>query len=238
MLPPANDSPPIITVGNVQEAVVDGIRDMILQCQLKPGDRLRQDELANTFGVSTMPIREALRQLQAEGLVVFRPRRGAIVASLSVSEYEEIYRIREELEALACQWATENFDQIPIDRLRLLLEEIESAEADQADGHRADVHRRLQLVREFFFTVFEAGGKEHLLRILSNLWDLSQQYRLYFTSFPELVPQRLSNYRNVYQACHNRDPEALLGAFRAIWAVRETTLVPLVRKEEGKRQSR
>ena len=231
MLPSVNPTSPAITVGNVQEAVVDGIRDMILKGQFKPGDRLRQDELANTFGVSTMPIREALRQLQAEGLVVFRPRRGAIVASLSVSEYEEIYRIREELEALACHWAAENFDQIPLDRLRLLLVRIEAAEEEQGD-----IHRRLQLVREFFFTVFEASGKEHLLRILSNLWDLSQQYRHYFTSFPELVPQRLSNYRNVYQACHDRDPEALLGAFRAIWAIREPTLIPLVREEESKRQ--
>jgi DNA-binding GntR family transcriptional regulator len=229
---PVTPSSPIITYGNVQDAVVDGIRDMVLNGHLKPGDRLRQDELANTFGVSTMPIREALRQLQAEGLVIFHPRRGATVASLSVSDYEEIYRIREALETLACRWATENFDRIPIDRLKLLLQEIETAEANQDD-----VHRRLQLVREFFFTVFEASGKEHLLRILSNLWDLSQQYRLYFSSLPELVPQRLSNYRNIYQACHDRDPEALINAFRAIWAVREPTLIPLVREEENKRQT-
>jgi len=205
---------------------------MILKGHLKPGDRLRQDELANTFGVSTMPIREALRQLQAEGLVVFRPRRGATVASLSVSEYEEIYLIREALETLACRWAAEDFDRIPIDRLKLLLQEIEAAEANQDD-----VHRRVQLVREFFFTVFEASEKEHLLRILSNLWDLSQQYRLYFYSLPELGPQRLANYHCIYQACHNRDPEALLNAFRVIWGERDHMLIPLVREEENKRQT-
>lgn len=222
----------VISYGNVQDAVVDGIRDMILNGHLKPGDRLRQDELANTFGVSTMPIREALRQLQAEGLVVFRPRRGATVARLTVSEYEEIYLIREALETLACRWATEDFDRIPIDRLKLLLQEIEAAEVNLDD-----VHRRLQLVREFFFTVFEASQKEHLLHILSNLWDLSQQYRLYFYSLPELGPQRLANYRRIYQACHDRDPEALLNAFRAIWADREHMLIPLVREEESKRQT-
>jgi DNA-binding GntR family transcriptional regulator len=232
MLPSVNPSSPVITYGNVQEAVVNGIRDMILKGQLKPGDRLRQDELANTFGVSTMPIREALRQLQTEGLVIFRPRRGATVARLTVSDYEEIYCIREALETLACRWAAEDFDRIPIDRLKLLLQEIEEAEANFDD-----VHRRLQLVREFFFTVFEASEKEHLLRILSNLWDLSQQYRLYFSSFPELLPQRLANYRNIYQACHDRDSEALIRAFRAIWAVREPTLIPLVREEENKRQT-
>ena len=232
MLLSGNPSSPVITYGNVQDAVVDGIRDMILKSHLKPGDRLRQDELASTFGVSTMPIREALRQLQAEGLVVFRPRRGATVASLSVSEYEEIYCIREELETLACRWAAEDFDRLRIDHLRLLLEKIETAEVNQDD-----VHERLQLVREFFFTVFEASEKEHLLRVLSNLWDLSQQYRLYFSALPELVPQRLQNYRSIYQACHDKDLEALINALRAIWAVREPMLIPLVREKENKRQT-
>jgi len=205
---------------------------MILSGRLKPGDRLRQDELANTFGVSTMPIREALRQLQAEGLVTFRPRRGATVARLAVSDYEEIYYIREELETLACRWVAEDFDRIPIDRLKSLLEEIETAEANQDD-----VHRRLQLVREFFFAIFEASEKEQLLRILSNLWDLSQQYRLYFYSFHELDSQRLTNYRNIYQACHDRDSEALISAFRVIWSVRDQILKPLVREEENKKQT-
>ncbi len=232
MQQPVNSSDPVITPINIQDAVVNRIRNMILSGHLKPGDRLRQDELANTFGVSTMPIREALRQLQAEGLVTFRPRRGVTVARLAVSDYEDIYYIREELERLACRWVAEDFDRIPIDRLKLLLEEIETAEAN-----RDDVHRRLQLVREFFFTIFEASEKEHLLRILSNLWDLSQQYRLYFYSFPELDSQRLTNYRNLYQACQDRDPEALISAFRVIWSVREHTLIPLVREEENKKQT-
>lgn len=223
------DSGSVIRFGHVQEAVVDGIRDMILNGQLKPGDRLRQDELATTFGVSAMPIREALRQLQAEGLVTFQPRRGAAVASLSLSEYEEIYRMREELEILACGWAAEDFDRISTADLRKLLAEIEEAEA-----HPEDVYPRLQLVREFFFTVFEASEKEHLLRILSSLWDLSQQYRRYFSSIPEIVPQRLSNYRSVLQACEARDPQELVGAIRTIHDFGRSTRVELVRAQEGK----
>lgn len=201
---------------------------MILSGDLKPGDRLRQDDLANTLGVSTMPIREALRQLQVEGLVVFRPRRGATVAKIAVSDYEEIYFMREALETLACRWVAEDFKRIPLDRLKQLLEQIETAETNQDD-----VHRRMELVREFFFTVFDSSEKEHLLRILSNLWDLSQQYRSYFYSFHELDSQRLTNYRNIYQACCDRDPEALISAFRVIWSIRDHTLIPLVREEEN-----
>jgi DNA-binding GntR family transcriptional regulator len=232
MRSPVNPSSPVMTYGNVQDTVVGGIRDMILSGGLQPGDRLRQDELADSFGVSTMPIREALRQLQAEGLVIFRPRRGATVTTLSVSDYEELYLIREALEALACRWVAEDFDRIPIDRLKLLVQEIEAVEANQDDARR-----RVQLVREFFFTIFEASEKEHLLRILSNLWDLSQQYRLYFYSLPELGPRRIANYHRLYQACLDRDPEALLNAFRVIWGERDRMLIPLVREEESKRQT-
>lgn len=222
-----DSSSSVIQFGLVQEAVVDRIRDMIVSGQLKPGDRLRQDELAETFGVSTMPIREALRQLQAEGLVSFQPRRGAAVASLSVSDYEEIYRIREELEILACRWAAEDFQRIPLENLSKLLAEIEKAES-----HPEDVYPRMQLVRDFFFTIFEASGKERLLRILSSLWDLSQQYRRYFSSIPEIVPQRLENYRRVLRACEAEDSQELVDAIRTIHDFGRSTSVELVREQE------
>jgi DNA-binding GntR family transcriptional regulator len=225
-----DSSSSVIHFGQVQEAVVDRIRDMIVGGQLKPGDRLRQDELAETLGVSTMPIREALRQLQAEGLVAFQPRRGAAVASLSVSEYEEIYRIREALEILACGWAAEDFDRIPIDHLRELLAKIEQAEA-----HPEDVYPRLHLVRRFFFTVYGACEKEHLLRLLSSLWDLSTQYRRYFSSIPEIVPERLGNYRRVLRACEARDPHELVEAIRTIHDFGRSTRLELVRTQESRR---
>jgi DNA-binding GntR family transcriptional regulator len=227
-VPARADSSAVIRFGHVQEAVVDGIRDMIVNGQLQPGDRLRQDELATTFGVSAMPIREALRQLQAEGLVTFEPRRGAAVSTLSLSDYEEIYRIRESLEILAVRWAVEDFDRIPTDRVRQLLTEVEQAEA-----HPEDIYPRLQLVREFFFTIFAASEKDHLLRMLSSLWDLSTQYRRYFSSIPEIVAQRLENYRSVLRACEARDPEGLVEAFQAIHDFGRSTRSALVRKREA-----
>jgi DNA-binding GntR family transcriptional regulator len=218
---------PFITYGNVQDAVVDAIRSRILSGQFQPGERLRQDELAKTFDVSTMPIREALRHLEADGLVTFHPRRGASVTNLSVAEYEEIYRIREELEVLACRWAAEDFDRIPMDQLKSLLEDIEAAEAEFDD-----IPRRLQLVREFSFTILQASEKEHLLRILTRLWDMSQQYRRFFSTIPEITPQRLQNYRNVIAACESRDADQLVAAYQAIYRFGRSTLIPLVRQHE------
>lgn len=216
----------------MQDAVVDGIRDQILSGELQPGDRLRQDELADMFGVSTMPVREALRHLQAEGLVTFHPNKGATVAEISVAEYEEIYRIREELEVLAAEWAAQDFSRIDVKLLGDLLAEIEQAEAEFHD-----VPRRLALVRSFSFTVLNASEKEHLLRIISSLWDKSTQYRHYFSiAAPHAVQDRLSNYRRVYDACVAQDAEALVAAYRNIYKFGRENLIPLVAeaKEESK----
>lgn len=222
----SDHSTTMISYGNVQDAVVDRIREMILSGKVKPGEWLRQDDLASTFGVSTMPVREALRQLQTEGLVTFYPRRGATVSQISTVEYEEIYRIREELEILAVRWAAKNFDRIPLDRLKQLLDEIETAAKNQ------DIPRRMETVREFFFLIFTASQKSHLTRLLSGLWDLSQQYRRYFSTIPEIVPQRLANYRQVYRACETRNADALAQAIREIYSFGKTHLIPRLREQE------
>lgn len=209
-----------ITYSNIYDIVADRIREMILSGQLKPGERLQQDKLASALGVSTMPVREALRRLQAEGLVIFYPRRGATVAQLSFSEFEEIHSIREELEILACRWVAEDFSRIPIARLRQVLAQIEEAEAQR------DVIRRLQLVREFFFTLFEASEKPYLVRLLSTLWDLSQQYRRSFSAIFDIVPTRLEYYWGIYRACEAQDLEALVKTFREMYVFVRNTLTP------------
>jgi len=222
---------PEIIYGSVHDAATDRIREMILGGQLAPGERLRQDELAATLGVSTMPVREALRQLQAEGLVVFYPRKGAVVARLSVSEYEEIFRIREELEILACRWVAEDFARVPMPRLLRALEGLGAAEAAQ------DIPRRLRLVREFFFIIFEASGREHLLRVLSSLWAQSEQYRRTFSEMREHVPSRLEHYRRIYQACADEDLEALIFAMRGLYVFVESRLMPLLREKDQEKNN-
>ncbi len=226
-----HDFASVIMYGNVQDAAADRIRKMIIDGELMPGDWLRQDELASALGVSTMPIREALRQLQSEGLVTFHPRRGAQVLKISVSHQQEIYRMREELSVLACHWAGEHFDDVCLDHLRRLLAEIQSAEDDR------DTPRRLKLVREFFFTIFEASHKEHLLRILSNVWDLSVTYRRYFATLPEFNPRRMVDYRRIYCACEARDVQELVQAIRDMHAFGNAHLVAHLREEEMKEKA-
>jgi len=209
-----------LVIGSLQSAVRDRIRQMILAGTLAPGTRLRQNELANMFGVSAMPVREALRELQAQGLVVLIPRRGAIVASLSAREYEEIFRMREELEVLAVRWAVDHHEAVALSRLKSILDRVEKAEADR------DAAERERLVREFHFTIYETSDRQHLIRTLARLWDLSHPYRRIFSTIQEAIPLRLEHLKNLYRAWEAQDPDALETSLRELYAFVRRTLTP------------
>lgn len=216
-----------ITQSTIQDDVTERIRAMIRDGQLPAGEWLRQDTLANALGVSTMPVREALRRLEAERLVVFHPRRGAMVAHVSLAEFEEIHRIREEVEVLACRWVAEDFSRLDLDRLRHVLHQLIEVEDHE------DFQRRPALVREFFFTIFQACQKEHLLRIITNLWNLSEQYRHYFSAMSETIPSRLETYKRIYQACEAGDGEGLVRVIRELYVLVAASLMPRLRELRG-----
>lgn len=215
-MPAANDS--VITYGSVATAVLDRLREMIVQGELRPGAWLKQDELAERFGVSTMPVREALRRLESEGIVEFYPRRGARVIQVSASEMDELWSIREELAVLACRWVSRDMTRIPLEKLRSVYANLQEAAA------RGDLARRLELSREFFFTIFEAGDTRHIVRLLSMVWDASFQYRLFYL---KVATKRAGSalepgHEQIFGACQAGDGVALVRSMRDIWrAIRQ-----------------
>jgi len=107
----ANDMSAILTPAAaplLSDTVVDRLREAIVRGLFPPGNRLREEQLAEALGVSRGPIRNALLQLEREGMVVRRPNRGAMVAQLSRADLEEVYSIRVAIEPVACAWATRN----------------------------------------------------------------------------------------------------------------------------------
>ena len=104
--PPRRDAM-ALTHLTIQQAVADAVRTRVISGQLPAGTRIDQDALAAEFSVSRMPVREALRQLGAEGFVTIVPHRGAIVTALSPAEVEEIYEIRAALEGVAARHASQ-----------------------------------------------------------------------------------------------------------------------------------
>ncbi|HWJ13798.1 MAG TPA: GntR family transcriptional regulator, partial [Gemmatimonadaceae bacterium] len=115
----------------VASMTVEALRERILRGDYPEGEPLRQDALADELGVSRIPVREALRQLEAEGLVTFSPHRGAVVSTLSLEEIEELFELRADIECELLRRAIPNTGAEHLTRANDLLDEFDAALADR-----------------------------------------------------------------------------------------------------------
>lgn len=153
------------------QRIATALKDAILAGAIPPGEWLRQDEIAARFGASRLPVREALRILESEGLAVLSPNRGAKVPELSLREVNTYYRMRERLEPLTLIESLEHITGTQIARMEEIQHEIEL---------NTDVSRFLVLDREFHMTSYAACPSEMLLATTVRLWNSTQHYRRAF----------------------------------------------------------
>lgn len=160
------------SIGEVEVAsrrAVRHLRDRILAGAVPPGSVIRQEAVAGELGMSRIPIREALRQLETEGLVVLVPHGSARVPVLKLAEFSEIYKIRECIEPLAGSESASRISDAGVHDLRTLLAAIEGAQDDP--GAYVDADRRFHLAS------YAAAGMPRLLRMVESFWNLTQPYR-------------------------------------------------------------
>jgi DNA-binding GntR family transcriptional regulator len=149
------------------------LRAAILDGTIAPGDRIRQEDVAERFGASRLPVREALRMLEADGLIEHEPHKGARVPRLSRHEVAVVYQMRERLEPLALSESIPHLSADDLDRLR----ELETAiEADTDSG------AFLALDREFHLLTYSGCGIVPLTSMVTRLWNSTQHYRRAFVS--------------------------------------------------------
>ncbi|GAA4614381.1 GntR family transcriptional regulator [Saccharopolyspora hordei] len=160
-----------------QEFVLGELRRSIVSGELAPGQPIRQDSIAQRLGVSRVPLREALKTLEAEGQVVYQPHRGYSVAELSLRDLLEVYRMRQLLEAEAATVATERFTDTDLARIADAQLDVEKA----ADSD--DLVAMIAANRRFHFALLEPSGMPRLLRVVRTLWDATDAYRaVYYNS--------------------------------------------------------
>lgn len=148
------------------------LREAILGGDLKPGMRIRQEEIAAKFGASRLPVREALRTLEAEGLAESEPHKGARVPRLSQHEVEVIYRMRERLEPLALVESLPQLGTADHERLEEVQRQIEATISDDRD-----LEKFLDLDREFHMLTYSGCAIEPLNQNVVRLWNSTQHYR-------------------------------------------------------------
>ena len=199
---------------------LDHLREEIVSGALVPGERIGQESVAGRLGISLAPVREALRILEREGQVTYRPRRGYIVTELNIDDLEEIYALRALLEREAARAA-----------LPALVEEdlvaIERAAADcDAAVSAGDVVAELAANRRFHNAILAPAGRPHLQRLIDLLWDQTEAYRaLYYNSAAERQ-ESLRAHDRILGAVVAGDPERLAAELDAH---RERALVVLRR---------
>jgi len=152
------------TPQQVRHWVADRLRADIVEGRLTPGQWLRQQRVANELGVSEMPVREALKQLAAEGLVEHVPYRGVRVVEFSVDDVEDLYESRATIEGMAARYAARTVTTEDLEELEDLHRRMQECETPR------DLALYRELNRRFHSVVFRASRRSYLARILSQLW--------------------------------------------------------------------
>jgi DNA-binding GntR family transcriptional regulator len=191
----------------LRDEIRDQLIEQILNGRLAPGERIVEMRIAQQFGVSQAPVREALRDLDLLGFVVSSPFRGAIVRQISVEELVQLYPIRAVLEGLAARHAASRIDASTLKKLDRLLATMRTAAA------KGDHRRAVEADFAFHLTIVEASGN----RLLQQIWD---RMRLATTTFLTVskshhsLREIVERHAAVVEALRTRDPNAAERALR------------------------
>jgi DNA-binding GntR family transcriptional regulator len=198
------------TAGTTAEAVYQALRQGIVHGKLAPGERLRSDALANDLRVSRTPVREALRKLEAEGLVQ-QSGSHVYVRALSEQDLTELFYVREALEGMAARLAAENATPAEIAEIGELLEDMETVR------RRGDLDQLRQLTGEFHRLICRASHNNRLYRSLTALLDSARKMQTSTLFADGRAAQALREHRDLVAAISARDgdgAEALARAHR------------------------
>jgi DNA-binding GntR family transcriptional regulator len=152
-----------------QQMAYDIIRSKILDGTYKPQQHLKMIDLTKEIGISSIPIREALKQLEDEGLVKFNLHRGVQVISYSPEEFEHLYMMRAVLEGLAGRLGTQNITEAGINRMKELVEKMGVA------SEKGNLEERNQHNYEFHHILYQAANYPQLSKLIINLWNNPQE---------------------------------------------------------------
>ncbi|MEP3274828.1 MAG: GntR family transcriptional regulator [Stappiaceae bacterium] len=181
-------------------AIAAELRREIIAGSMEPGVRLGQEQLAHRFGVSRMPVREALKLLVADGLVAFDPNKGARVTQISLEDLREIYEMRMAAESLALKIAIPELSNSQIDKAEALQDQLESATFGDFGGLNSRFHR----------TLYEPCDRPRLLAHIDSLSSAADRYLCTAVAQANHAVQSHKEHRSLLVACRNRDEETAI----------------------------
>ena len=183
------------------QKVMNALKDAILNGKYNQGDPLIEMKISNELGVSRTPVREAIRQLELEGLVRTVPNCGAVVVGVSNQDIEDIYTIRMCIEGLAARWAATRITSTECEDLKLILE------MQEFYLSKEDVEQVLQLDSKFHEIIRGACRSNVLDNTLKSFHEHIKHARRIALERRSRALHSVAEHRNIYDAIHNRDEE-------------------------------
>lgn len=202
-LPPSN-TPNLGIVPTASDVITRHLREAIVAGHFAEDEPIRQDDIARQFNVSKIPVREALKRLEAEGLVVFQRNRGALVTRLSEPELAQMFEVRVLLEAEAIRLAVPNMTEETFSRA----ERICAAFLDEDD-----IGRWAELNWQLHACLYEPAGRPFMLNLIRSIHDKLERYLRLQMSLSAGKARADQEHREILQACRNGDAK---GAARLI----------------------
>jgi DNA-binding GntR family transcriptional regulator len=203
--------------------IADAIRLAIVRGQLAPGQPLGQEELAKQFGLSRAPIREALRHLEAEGLVVSYPHRGSVVAVLTADDVEEVFLIRLSVESTALRLSVPRMTDADLRRAEAVLEQTDS---DPNPTHMGELNWG------FHESIYSPCGLPRLLGMIKGLNINALRYQHIAFIALQLKEQSQRQHREILNACCARDVEGAVVTLERHLSESSKCIVSYVRQIE------
>ena len=173
----------------------------IIEGSLKPGTKLLENNIAKQLGISRTPIREALRELAAEGFVKMNPNQGVVVSNASVEDVQEVLQIRGVLEGLAARLATKMINEEEIKELEKYQKQMEYY------TNKDDVLAFSEMDTEFHELILNICGNNRLIQIRKNLSDQAHRYQIRSLSVPGRLKYSLKEHQEVVEALKRKDAE-------------------------------
>jgi DNA-binding GntR family transcriptional regulator len=185
----------------LREKILESIRDAIISGAIKAGSRVSEPDLAERYGISRTPIREAFRQLEAEGYLTVIPRRGAVVSEFSEKDVEEFYAIKSILEGYAARRACKKLTAKELDRLQAINDRL----AELASHN--DIKAFFKIHNDFHDVFIKAADNEKLRELISSLVTRFQRLRLTSISLPGRMDISVQEHEKIIEAFRRKDEE-------------------------------
>lgn len=186
----------------LREKILENIRDAIISGSLKPGCKVSEPELAERFGISRTPIREAFRQLESEGYLTVIPRRGAVVSEFNIKEVEDFYAIKSILEGYAARQACSRLTDKELERLQAINTRLSEL------ANENDIRTFFKLHDEFHAIIITASDNEKLKEMIYSLITRFQRLRYMSLSLPGRMKVSVQEHEKILDAFRRNDAES------------------------------